>query len=267
MRIRDLKRRAKEAMRGNVGILILASLASAGLTFLGTMLTTILFPGESVMEMILSQIFSIILSLVFSIVTAGFSYMLLTVARGGATSLGDLFYFFRHHPDRVIIASTVLAVLNVIVTLPTTWYGIASNPGSTMEEQMSWLASYGTMVAVSSLLTVLVGIPFAMMYFLLADHEEMSGMEAVKASVRMMKGRFGKYLLLQISFLPLLFLSIFTLYLALLWIMPYMEMTNTMFYRDILGEMNSQGPVDMVLPMNGNLQNPELPGDDYNSEA
>ena len=289
--IGDLKRAAKAALRGNYGILIMASMVSSLLTFLGSTLTAALFPGDSVLAIALSQIFAIILSLVFSIVTAGYSYMLLKVAREGSCVLGDLFYFFRSHPDRVIIASTVLAVIDVVATFPATYYNLAVEPGASMEAQMEWLTTYSVIFLVTSILSMLIGIPFAMIYFLLADNEGMGGIQAVKASARMMKGKIGKYLLLQLSFFPLMLLSVFTFYIALLWVMPYMQMSAAMFYRDIIGELDApvQGAESyFTYTMGGSVktpelsetpelpENPELPDtseqqkeqkDDYNSEA
>lgn len=286
--IGDLKRAAKAALRGNYGILIMASMVSSLLTFLGSTLTAALFPGDSVLAIALSQIFAIILSLVFSIVTAGYSYMLLKVAREGSCALGDLFYFFRSHPDRVIIASTVLAVIDVVATFPATYYNLAVEPGASMEAQMEWLTTYSVIFLVTSILSMLIGIPFAMIYFLLADNEGMGGIQAVKASARMMKGKIGKYLLLQLSFFPLMLLSVFTFYIALLWVMPYMQMSAAMFYRDILGELDTVmsgtgmytgGTASQVIELPETPSLPENPDqsevshekkeqkDDYNSEA
>lgn len=286
--IGDLKRAAKAALRGNYGILIMASMVSSLLTFLGSTLTAALFPGDSVLAIALSQIFAIILSLVFSIVTAGYSYMLLKVAREGSCALGDLFYFFRSHPDRVIIASTVLAVIDVVATFPATYYNLAVEPGASMEAQMEWLTTYSVIFLVTSILSMLIGIPFAMIYFLLADNEGMGGIQAVKASARMMKGKIGKYLLLQLSFFPLMLLSVFTFYIALLWVMPYMQMSAAMFYRDIIGELDTVmpgtgmytgGTASQVIELPETPSLPENPDqsevfhekkeqkDDYNSEA
>lgn len=290
-RIGDLKRAAKTALKGNYGILIMASMIGSVLSFFGTTLTTALFPGDSVLSIVLSQLFAIILSLVFSIVTAGYSYMLLKVAREGSCVLGDLFYFFRSHPDRVIVASTVLAVIDVVATFPATYYNLAVEPGTSMEAQMEWLTTYSVIFLVTSILSMLLGIPFAMIYFLLSDNEEMGGIQAVKESARMMKGRIGKYLLLQISFFPLMLLSVFTFYIALLWVMPYMQMSAAMFYRDMLGELDR--PIQgagfySAYTMGGQAETPELSEtqelpeplelpeaseqqkeqrDDYNSEA
>ncbi len=55
-----------------------------------------------------------------------------------------------------------------------------------------------------------------------------------------MRGSCGRYLMLKASFIPLMFLSVFTFYIALLWILPYMVMTEAMFYRDLMGELTAE---------------------------
>ena len=86
----------------------------------------------------------------------------------------------------------------------------------------------------------ILSIPLEMTYYILADRSELKGTDALKESIEMMQGNFGRYLMLKISFIPLMFLSVFTFYIALLWVLPYMIMTETMFYRDLTGELTAQ---------------------------
>ena len=238
----ELKSKAKRAMKGNYSILIMASLATSGLSLVGSFVSTAVFPGTGTVDMILSQVFSFILSLVLSIVSAGLSYMFLNVARGQGCSFADLIYFFKNHPDRVITASFVMALINVAASIPVNYFGFTSQIGKTFDEQVNWLTTYAVLMIVSSVLNLILTLPFAMSYYLLADDTQMSGMEALKESMRMMKGKKIKYFILQLSFVPILFLSIFTLYIALLWVMPYMEMSFAMFYRDLTGELDAHYP-------------------------
>lgn len=258
---KDLKMRAKTAMQGKMGKLILACIVTWVLAFAGSMINMALFPGTGTLDMALSQIFSFIFSLILSVVSAGFSFMFLNTARGRQSSLSDLVYFFHHHPDRVITAAFVLALIQVVTEIPLSIYNYTAEVGNTLEAQAQWLGTYAILMLLSLVLNILLTLPFAMVYYILADDLEMGGIRALKESARMMKGKIGRYFLLQLSFVPLLILSVFTLYLALLWIVPYMEMTVVMFYRDILGELDP--PLDVeTLPYQGygNF-------DDYNSEA
>lgn len=94
----------------------------------------------------------------------------------------------------------------------------------------------------------LLTVPFTLVYYLLADEEQLSAGEILKESVRLMKGNIGKFIMMEISFLPLMFLSMFTLYIMLLWLLPYMEMTAVEFYRDIRGELQD-APMEPYPPV------------------
>ena len=91
----------------------------------------------------------------------------------------------------------------------------------------------------------------------------MGGIQALKTSVRLMKGKKGKYFVLQLSYVPLLLLSIFTLYIALLWLLPYMNVADTAFYMDARGEFDRPDE-DMEEP---DRITDHSAGDDYNAEA
>lgn len=227
-----------------------------------------LFPDVAVTDVILGQLFVAILSLIFSIFAAGLSYMYLNMARGREYSFGDMVYFFKNHPDRVITATILMTVLSFLVTIPLNYYLLTTDSAvTTQAEAIKWLMNVELITLAIAVLDVLISIPFSMMYFLLADNPEMTGFEAMKTSVRMMKRRFGKYLLMQISFIPLLFFSMFTLFIALLWIMPYIEMSTVMFYRDILGELDPvEQPVQEVFGAAELAQRMEMQ-DDNHSEA
>lgn len=236
--IRELKRGARQALNGKMGTAIGATVAVGALSFVGSMISGQLFPGITLLDIILNQLFLTILMLIFSVFSAGLSYMYLNMARGREFSFGNLIHFFKNHPDRIITATIVLAVLDLLSSIPLNCYIYMVEPGTNAPEVVGWMTSYAVLMLVTTVLSILLSIPFSMMYYLLADNPEMTGFEAIKASMRLMKGKIGKYLLMQISFFPLLLLSIFTLYIALLWIVPYIQTTSVMFYRDAIGELD-----------------------------
>ena len=179
----ELKARARERMSGKYGTLILAFVIVQGLLLVSSLVSGELFPGDSVLDIVLANVFSFILSLIVNVMSAGMIYMYLNIARGKQYSLNDLMYFYRNHPDRVITASFVFAVINLLTMLPSTIY------------------SYTAQVDVNDINA-------------LAD--------SVVRSASM------------------LIMSVFTFYIALLWILPYMVMTEAMFYRDLMGELTAE---------------------------
>ena len=108
---KEIKQQAKKALQGHIGTVILGLLAVYGLNMLGTILSTNLFSGTSVLDLVLSEVFMLVVSLIVGIISAGLGYMLLNISRGKEFSLGDLGYFFKNQPDRVIIAGFVLALI------------------------------------------------------------------------------------------------------------------------------------------------------------
>lgn len=263
--IREWKACARQALRGNYLLPILGLIMVSVVNLMSGSVAAVLFPGTSVGALVLSQIFLFILSLVLSVLSAGLSYMYLNIARGREYSFGNLFYFFRNHPDRVIIAALVLGVISFVAAIPVNYFSFTAEMGTTMESQYEWMRTYLLLFILSLLVDLFVSIPFTLSYYLLADHLEMGGLEALKTSLGMMKGNFGRYLLLQVSFFPWFLLSIFTLYIALLWVLPYMEMAGVMFYRDLNGELDPEPEhlsVETIFPPGGDQRD-----DDYNAEA
>ena len=126
--------------------------------------------------------------------------------------------------------------------LPYTIYGNMNTPaeGASLEAQITWMYTSIFLMLVGMIVYQILSIPLEMTYYILADRPELKGTDALKESIEMMQGNFGRYLMLKISFIPLMFLSVFTFYIALLWVLPYMIMTETMFYRDLTGELTAQ---------------------------
>ena len=78
-----------------------------------------------------------------------------------------------------------------------------------------------------------VALTYSMCYYLLADHPEMTGREALKTSKAMMNGHKWRLLRLRLSFLGWVFLSFFTFGIGLLWVGPYMQAADAAFYREL----------------------------------
>lgn len=258
--IQNWKLSARQALGGKWGTLIMAQIIVSVVNLAAGNFTAVLFPGSDVKALILSQVFSFIVTLVMCVFTAGLYYMYLNVARGKEYSFGNLIFFFKNQPDRVIVASFVLAVIAWVTAFPAGYYSYVADPGTTLEQQLAVMQTYLMISLGGILINVLLTVPFTLAYYILADEPGLSGFGALKRSMKMMRGHIGKYILLQLSFIPWFFLCIFTMGLGLLWLMPYMQMTDIMFYRDIKGEF--YGARNSVMP-----EDKPMEQDDYNSEA
>lgn len=91
--------------------------------------------------------------------------------------------------------------------------------------------------SVCSLLLVVPGIIASYALFLtpyiLKDNHELSIMETLRLSRKMMEGHKMQLFKLQLSFLGWILLSVLTLGVGLLWLMPYMMTAMAAFYQDV----------------------------------
>lgn len=99
-------------------------------------------------------------------------------------------------------------------------------------------SALGIILFIAAFVYLLIStLSYSLVYMIAFDHEDMKEKEVVEESNRLMTGYKGKLVLLQLSFIGWAILSIFTLYIGLLWLIPYIQVTIICFY-EILKEKN-----------------------------
>ena len=270
---------AKQFLSGKWGIAILAMMAAPALNTIGTMAAIKLFPGDSFLAWLLGEAFLFIVSLLSMVISTGYNFMLLNMARGREYRFGNLIYMFKKGSDGVLSAALIMALIDTVLMIPFYYMVNMTAPAAeTMVAVLEWSQPIMYSALAATVLGVVIKLPFAMAFYILADNPQMKGREALKKSASLMKGHMMQYLVLQISFIPLMFLSILFLYVGLLWVMPYIYATNTIFYMDVTGELKETHKKHMHevadwIPkeLEDTAADKELQeqrtGDDYNSEA
>lgn len=270
---------ARQFLSGKWGIAILAMMAAPALNTIGTMAAIKLFPGDSFLAWLLGEAFLFIVSLLSMVISTGYNFMLLNMARGREYRFGNLIYMFKKGSDGVLSAALIMALIDTVLMIPFYYMVNMTAPAAeTMEAVLEWSQPIMYSALAATVLGVVIKLPFAMAFYILADNPQMKGREALKKSASLMKGHMMQYLVLQISFIPLMFLSILFLYVGLLWVMPYIYATNTIFYMDVTGELKETHKKHMHevadwIPkeLEDTAADKELQeqrtGDDYNSEA
>lgn len=270
---------AKQFLSGKWGIAILAMMEAPALNTIGTMAAIKLFPGDSFLAWLLGEAFLFIVSLLSMVISTGYNFMLLNMARGREYRFGNLIYMFKKGSDGVLSAALIMALIDTVLMIPFYYMVNMTAPAAeTMEAVLEWSQPIMYSALAATVLGVVIKLPFAMAFYILADNPQMKGREALKKSASLMKGHMMQYLVLQISFIPLMFLSILFLYVGLLWVMPYIYATNTIFYMDVTGELKETHKKHMHevadwIPkeLEDTAADKELQeqrtGDDYNSEA
>ena len=80
---------------------------------------------------------------------------------------------------------------------------------------------------------IIKGYSYCFAPFISMDNEKLTAEECIQQSMKMTKGYKMKLFLLDLSFIGWYFLSIITLGIGLLWVIPYHESARIMLYEDI----------------------------------
>lgn len=112
------------------------------------------------------------------------------------------------------------------------WYGF-----NNMLRAIGVTLLVGVIVFIGSILFIIPGIILAFMYsqvyYIMAENPEMSIMNCLKESARIMKGHKMDLFILELSFLGWGILMVITLGIAGLYVLPYYNATLTNFYLEI----------------------------------
>lgn len=230
----ELKMLSKRQMSGHTGILICTLIVQELILLLATSLVVSFIPGTDTVSNILYYIVTFIVQLLSGLLQAGCCLMYLNCACNMPFHIGNLFHCFTNNPDKVIKIELILALINCLCMLPAdilTWI----TPNALQYEELLFI---GLVTIGCTLLYTFVTLAFVPVFYIMFDYPQFTVHEVYQKSIQIMKGNKIRYLLLQLSFIPWFLLSMFTLCIPLLWVVPYMNMTNTNFYLDIMAASN-----------------------------
>ena len=235
---RELKRLAKVQLQGKYGTMIGALILQELLVLFATGILSMLLPGTDTLSNILYYILTFIVQLIAGILQAGVSFLYLKAACGMQCSVGDIFYCFKHSPDKAIKIEFVLAIINAVCMLPSdilTWkYPITS---LTDYDELAMMYS---VTLLCMMVYVVITLAFTPVFYMMLDFPNYTVKDILKKSIEVMKGNKMRYFLLDLSFIPWMFVGFLTCGIGLLWIVPYMNMTSTNFYLVLMACRNKQ---------------------------
>ncbi len=219
----QLKDRARGELPGHYRVLVLAELLNLVIHFLA-----VTWFGES------SGIGSGLLiggiaSLLLGVLSAGFHYMYLEIARGSHVRVSDLFYCFTHHPDKVILIEIMLYLLSAAVSVP---FILISEFAPLPEGSLAFMILL-LFILIWLAAVFMIRLPFLPVYYLYVDHPNWDVRALLEESRGIMSGQIKKAFRLYVSFIGYALLGIASFGIAFLWIAPYIRMTVTEFYLEM----------------------------------
>lgn len=258
-----LKAKAKEALAGKYGKFILATLVISLITLAAKYIVTffaliffsmfvvmkeMLFNGHTIEEVqrltsdlaymqnysvwfnAIDYVLQIGVSTFTSVFTVGASLLCLNAACDRTLRISDVFYGFRNQMGKSLKLSAVLILVSQLCYLPANILSFLINNDASWVLVLSMLLLF----VGCTIIYIPVSLSISQMFLLLLDFPGYSAKELIRLSTHIMKGHKGRLFYIQLSFLPLIVLSIFTLGIGNLWLTPYMNITYTFFFLNLM---------------------------------
>lgn len=142
-----------------------------------------------------------------------------------------------------IIKKMILPTILIVVSYVLIAFGMIGMIGSSLYSSSSvGLGSFGflgiigfILLIVSMIWAITKSYYYQLAYIVVADNPEMTSRDAILKSEELMTNKRGKLFCLQLSFIGWGFLAAFTLGIAYLWLLPYMQFSIIAFYKFING--------------------------------
>ncbi len=229
----ELKGMARGALLGHYALPIGAFVLLIGLSLLVNAILSAVFAQGTPLAAILNVICSFIISLLTVLFDVGYSKLLLNLSRGQETKLSDLLYCFSNHPDRMILLAFCVMLIGTGCYLPFILFLVLG----TLINNIFLIVISILLALVGTVIYMILMLSYSQITFLYVDHPEMGVFDLMHASREIMHGNRLHYFYVVISFIGLSLLSMLPCFVGYLWLMPYMNMTLVLFYRERIGEI------------------------------
>ena len=259
---RELMANARASLKGNWALAVLATLIWFIILQFPNGLKITLYPEQfipkkPVAEKVLGQgqalkplhsppsltksLISIVLSLITILITGpltiGLKRLMLNIARHSSPSLADLFVGFRsggRYYRRSIWVNLLLGLLIMGWTLLYLAPVIAIVAWTLIHplnlKAPFWIATLILLCGAALVLVIVKAYSYFMALFIIADDSSVSAREAIRRSMRMMKGRKWKFFCLTWRFFGWMVLTMLTCGIGILWLNPYILTSTAHFY-------------------------------------
>ena len=138
----------------------------------------------------------------------GYAYAMIQFCRRGSFKIEDLLQGFRTENFTATIGLYVRTMIYIFL-----WSLLFCIPG------------------------IVKAYAYSMAPYIMADHPELSGKDAITASKNLMNGKKAKLFCLHLSFIGWVLLSCLTCGILFIWVAPWMEVAQTRFYESIKEEV------------------------------
>ena len=202
---------------------------------------SLLLPNtKSITQNLIFLLAYLIVLLLSVVLSAGYVFLHLNIARRRPYGFRDLIRGFQVRPDSYIVT----ALLLVLISLPFLICAAAA-----VAVPIILRTIYGTpyllipgilLYLVVLIVWISVLLRYALFLPLLVDDPNQKALDALKKSRRMMTGHRKQLFLLMLSFIGWYLLGLLSMAVGFLWIYPYIWQSIIVFYQELSGELQTE---------------------------
>lgn len=241
-----IKEDSRNALAGNYMLFFIVLVITGLLTGAANHLLSYLPLPSGRVGFLFLMVFNLILDYIVMILAkmlqAGQYFLSLNIARYNRVSVSDLFLAFRYDAAKALKISALLALIETLCTAPmivsfsNLLYAGAFSVGTGADVPVpTILLVAGLGILGMILLEVGLAYPFSQALFLYIDHQEYSAAECLANSRSLMRGKIGNFFLLHLSLTGYFVLSILSMGLGLIWVLPYLDVIRANYYMNLTG--------------------------------
>lgn len=267
--IKELKKEAREKLKGNWGIAILVSIIVMILTSLSSLTVQIsrifdfISGGINISYYNLqgaragtdTSTLMISLGMLINLVVGGsFSFGLckffLSIVRKEKVQVEDVFSGFRYF-GRNFLIQLVIGIFSflwaLVVCIPFIILGIIMTTAYSSANSFGFMTSVnpvGEIAAIVFVILICIGCniivyliiaKYALAFYIYVDNTDLAVMDAINSSKEMMQGNRVRLVLLHLSFAGWHILAVLSFFIGYLWLTPYINTTVASFYENLKG--------------------------------
>ena len=191
---------------------------------------------NSLVIMALSYVLPLIMSVLLGILQIGMCLFFLNLVTGRPFYTFDLLYGYLHEFGKSFRLSGVLTLLSFICFLPSDIFLDIYQSNYRMNVMDLLILVVLQLVLLLIYLPISLALSQALYVYL--DYPDLSTMEVLKMSIKIMNGKKRQLFYIRLSFLPLFLLVLVTFGIGLFWFLPYYHVTMALYYLDLMKPQN-----------------------------
>ncbi len=184
-------------------------------------------------QFISAFLLSYLLKVLADMFGVGLSKIAYNISTQRELSPSDIFYAFFNQSDQFLKIKLLFAGIQTILGIPVTLLPVISEKYNFSTPLYYAILLGGSFLSI--FISFLITIRLSYSIYILFDDKSLTAMKALKESIRLTKGYYGRIFLLQLSFIGMHLLSILSLALGYTLTLPYIKTSEAILYNELNG--------------------------------